>query len=129
MARAMSHFAASPEGSAEARLHQAMRAHPEYVAGERRACTMLMRATGGKAAIKTGAEGFFNAILPEQKLGIALKISDGTTRASECAMAAILVKIGVLEPDHPAVSAFLNAPIKNRRDIQTGWVRAAPALL
>ena len=129
MARAMAHFAASPDGSAEARLHEAMRAHPEYVAGEGRACTELMRACNGKAAIKTGAEGFFNAILPELKLGISLKISDGTTRASECAMAALLVKLGVLEPDHPTTRTVMNAPVRNRRDIQTGWIRPAPALL
>ena len=129
MARAMAHFAASPEGSAEARLHTAMRAHPELVAGNSRACTELMRATGGQVAIKTGAEGFYNAILPEKKLGIALKISDGTTRASECAIAAILVKLGVLEPDHPAVMALVNAPIRNCRDIVTGYIRPAPALL
>jgi L-asparaginase II len=129
MARAMARFAASPEDSAEARLHRAMRRHPEYVAGEGRTCTALMRACGGKVAIKTGAEGFYNAILPELKLGISLKISDGATRASECAMAAILVKLGVLEPDHPTTQAIMNAPIRNRRDIQTGWIRPAPALL
>lgn len=129
MARAMAHFAASPDGSAEARLHQAMRLHPEYVSGDTRACTELMRASGGKVAIKTGAEGFFNAILPEKKLGIALKIADGATRASECAMAAILVKVGVLEANHPAVTRLMNAPILNRQNIQTGWIRPAPALL
>ena len=129
MARAMAHFAASPEGSAEARLHQAMRQHPEYVAGEGQACTSLMRAMGGKVVVKTGAEGFYNAILPEQKLGIALKIEDGTTRASECAIAAILVKLGMLEPDHPATLSYMNAPIKNRRDVTTGYIRPAPALL
>jgi L-asparaginase II len=129
MARAMARFAASPEDSAMARLHRAMRSHPEYVSGEGRTCTALMRACGGKAAIKTGAEGFYNAILPDLKLGIALKISDGATRASECAMAAILVKLGVLEPDHPTTLTVMNAPIRNRRDIQTGWIRPAPALL
>lgn len=127
MARAMAHFAASPEDSAEARLHQAMRLHPEYVAGNGRACTELMRATNGKVAIKTGAEGFFNAIIPEKRLGVSLKIADGTTRASECAMAAILVRLGVLEPDHPATLQVMNAPIRNRRDIQTGWIRPTPA--
>ena len=129
MARAMARFAAAPEGSAEERLHRAMRAHPEYVAGDGKACTDLMRAANGKIAIKTGAEGFFNAILPDRKLGISLKISDGTTRASECAMAAILVKLGALEPDHPAVSNVMNAPIRNRRKIQTGWIRPAPPLI
>ena len=36
-----------------------------------------MRAMGGRVAIKTGAEAVFVAILPEQRLGIALKIADG----------------------------------------------------
>ena len=82
MARAMAHFAAAPDGSAEARLHQAMRLHPDLVAGEGRACTELMRAMDGKVALKTGAEGYFIAILPELKRGIALKAACGTTRAA-----------------------------------------------
>lgn len=129
MARAMAHFAASPEDSPEYRLHQAMRLHPEYVSGNTRACTELMRATGGKAVIKTGAEGFFNAIIPDRKLGIALKISDGASRASECALAAILVKLEVLQPDDPAVQKIMNAEVRNRAGLVTGWIRPAPALL
>ena len=129
MARAMAHFAASPEGSAEFRLHEAMRLHPDMVAGPGRACTELMRAMQGKVAIKTGAEGFYTAILPERKLGVALKISDGATRASECAIASILVKLGVLEPDHPATRAVMNTPVPNRRGIEAAFLRPAPALL
>ncbi|APE45009.1 L-asparaginase [Sulfitobacter alexandrii] len=129
MARAMAGFAAAPEGSAEARLHQAMRLHPELVAGEGRACTELMRAMDGKVALKTGAEGFFIAILPEQKLGIALKAACGTTRAAECAIAAILVRLGVLDPNHPATLKRMNAPITNRRDIVTGVLKPAADLL
>ena len=68
-------------------------------------------------------------IIPEQKVGIALKITDGTTRASECAIAAILIKRGVLAADHPVAMKYVNAPILNRRDITTGYMRAAPALL
>ncbi|MFT6676229.1 MAG: L-asparaginase II [Sulfitobacter sp.] len=128
MARAMAHFAAAPEGSAEARLHQAMRLHPELVAGEGRACTELMRAMNGKVALKTGAEGFFIAILPEQKLGIALKAACGTTRAAECAIAALLVRLGVLEANHPATLKRLNAPIKNWLGVETGILRPAAGL-
>jgi len=129
MAQAMAHFAAAPDDSAEAELHRAMRAHPELVAGEGRACTELMRAMEGRVAIKTGAEGFFIAILPEQQLGVALKVSDGATRASECALAALLVRLGVLAPDDPATQKVLNAPITNRAGRHTGWLRAAPALI
>ncbi len=128
MARAMAHFAAAPDDSPEAMLRGAMTRHPELVAGEGRACTNLMRAMDGRVAVKTGAEGFFIAIIPEKQLGVALKIADGTTRASECALAAILVKLGVLNADHPETRKYLNAPVLNRRDIQTGWQRAAPPL-
>lgn len=70
------------------RLVSAMIAHPLLVAGEGRACSEMMAAMRGRAAIKTGAEAVFVAILPEPGLGVALKIEDGATRASECAVAA-----------------------------------------
>ena len=129
LARAMARFAAAERDSPAGRLVRAMTAHPELVAGEGRACTALMRALGGRAAVKTGAEGVFIAIVPERRLGIALKIADGATRAAECAMAAILVKLGLLEPDDPAALAYINAPIRNWDGLQTGWQRAAPPLL
>lgn len=129
MARAMATFAAAPDGSAEERLRSAMMLHPELVAGKGRACTNLMRAMGGKVAVKTGAEAFFIAIIPEKKLGVALKIVDGGTRAAECAIAAILVKLGVLDAEHPETMKYLNAPIRNWRGIQTGTQRAAPPMI
>ncbi len=131
MARAMAFFAAarpdddSARASAAGRLREAMVAYPELVAGEGRACTELMRATGGRAALKTGAEAFFVAMIPEQKLGVALKIADGGTRGAECAIAAILVKLGVLNPDHPATRKRMNAPIRNWRGVETGMIRPA----
>jgi len=129
VARAMAHFAAAPDGSAEVRLHQAMRLHPELVAGEGRACTELMRAMDGKVALKTGAEGFFIAILPEQKMGIALKAACGTTRAAECAIAALLVRLGALDANHPATLKRMNAPIRNRADVVTGVLKPAAGLI
>jgi len=127
LSRAMAFFATAGDGSvrgrAARRLIAAMTGHPELVAGEGKACTELMRALDGRAAIKTGAEGVFVAILPERQFGIALKIEDGTTRASECALASILVDLGVLDPDHPATLNRRNAPLRNRRGIVTGYIR------
>lgn len=125
MARAMAGFAAAPTGSAAERLHQAMRLHPELVAGEGRACTELMRAMDGKVALKTGAEGYFIAILPDQKLGIALKAADGATRAAECGITALLVRLGALDADHPAARKRMNAPITNWDGLETGHLRPA----
>ena len=109
LARGMARFAASSEtGSARDRaaftIRQAMVTHPELVAGEGRACTRLMRAMGGHTAVKTGAEGVFVAILPDQGLGVALKIADGATRASEVAMTALLIRLGALDDCHPRPS-------------------------
>ncbi len=133
LARAMAFFASAQtrndtRSKAAASLVQAMVTYPELVAGEGRACTELMRAMDGKVAIKTGAEGVFIGILPEQKLGIALKISDGATRASECVMAALLVKCGVLDAKHPAAIARMTPPITNFAGLTTGHIRPSATL-
>ncbi|MEP2532322.1 asparaginase [Shimia sp.] len=134
MARAMAFFAAAREGqgirqTAAARLRNAMAAHPEFVAGEGRACTNLMRAMGHTVAVKTGAEAYFVAMLPEQKLGVALKVTDGTTIAAEAAIASILTKLGVLDSAHPTTQRYVNAPITNRRDIRCGVMKCASGFL
>ena len=131
LARAMQFFAAARPGGglragAAARLVQAMTAFPELVAGENRACTKLMRAMGGKVAVKTGAEGVFVAILPEQSRGVALKITDGATRASEAAITALLVYLGALAPDHPVVAELVPPVSRNWRGFATGGLRLAP---
>ncbi|WP_226779803.1 asparaginase [Oceaniglobus trochenteri] len=131
LAHAMARFAAARDGqgardSAMAQLREAMAAHPELVAGEGRACTELMRAMGNGVAIKTGAEAVFVAMLPERGLGVAIKIVDGATRASECAIAAILVALGVLDPEHPATRRRLGVPLLNRAGLQVGAIRRAP---
>lgn len=133
IAKAMAWFASAedrsdPASRAAVRLVNAMRTHPLLVAGEGRACTELMDAMGGRVAIKTGAEGFFVAIIPERKLGVALKITDGASRASACALATLLAEIGVLDKSHPIAQKYLNQPVINRRGIETGRIHAASAL-
>jgi L-asparaginase II len=130
LARAMATFAsAGGKGDARdqamARLVKTMGAHPELVAGEGRACTELMRAMGGKVAVKTGAEAVFIGIVPEKRLGIALKVEDGGDRASEAAITSLLVRLGVLEAGHPVVAKFLTGPIKNWRGKEVGERRLA----
>lgn len=130
MAQAMAKFATAREGhgareSAMHRLTHAMATHPELVAGEGRACTELMRAMDGRVALKTGAEAYFVAIIPEKGLGIALKVLDGGHRASEAAIAALLVRLGVLDAKHPTAVKWMTPPQINRRGIETGFQRFA----
>lgn len=129
LARAMAFFAAAPEDGtarerAAHRLTRAMASFPEFVAGEGRACTILMREMGGRVAIKTGAEAVFVAIIPEKQLGIALKIEDGNSRASEAAIAALLQRCGVLPPE--AAARYTHAAQRNCRGFVTGHVQLAP---
>jgi len=123
LARAMAKMAApeslgATRASAAKRLIDAMMAHPLLVAGERRACSMLMAAANGKAAVKTGAEGVFVGIIPTRGIGIAVKIEDGNHRASEAVMAALLVRLGMVEGTDPRVSRFLHRSDINRRGIK-----------
>lgn len=129
LARAMAQFAgATDQGDARSRamvrLRDAMAAHPDLVAGETRACTDLMRAMGGRVSVKTGAEAVYVAILPKQRLGIALKIVDGGVRAAEAAITALLIRHGALDAAHPVVSTYLG-PILNRRGDTVGATRRA----
>ncbi|SFR35836.1 asparaginase [Litoreibacter janthinus] len=130
LARAMARMAKPTVKGARAqaseRLVNAMRTHPELVAGEGGACTELMRAMNGKVAIKTGAEAVYVAILPEQGLGMALKIADGGTRAAEAAIAGLLVKYGALDANHPMARKRLHGPILNRNGLNTGHMRLSP---
>lgn len=129
LARAMAAFATPApglRGAAMARLASAMATYPEMVAGEGRACTDLMRAMGGRVAVKTGAEAVFVAILPDQRRGIALKIMDGGTRAAEAAITALLVRLGALDAAHPVVGKYLTDPHRNWRGLVTGDMRQAP---
>jgi L-asparaginase II len=132
-ARALAQFAAATDGAdarqtAMVRLREAMMAHPLMVAGEGRSCTRLMEVMGPRAAIKTGAEAVFGAIVPEHRIGIAVKIADGATRASEAVITQLLVALGLLDAAHPVARGYTYGPILNRRDIDTGHYRLTDTL-
>lgn len=129
LARALAQIAdpsqlTSTRRAAAERILRAMTAHPELVAGTGRPCTLLMRQNRA-IAVKTGAEGVYVAILPDLGLGVALKIDDGAGRASETAMAALLIALGALK-DEGAAASLAHAPVLNTRKVQVG-VRRAPA--
>ena len=127
MARLASGAGQGPERArAGQRLLSAMKAHPELMSGTDRACASLIRACQGGVVVKTGAEGFFVAILPERGLGVALKVEDGATRASEAIMAACLIQLGVLDPDNPVARNLTHSPVKNWAGVQVGERRVVP---
>ncbi len=130
LARAMGRFAgASDTGDRRARamhrLTRAMAQYPEMISGEGGTCTELMRAMAGRVTLKGGAEGVYIAILPEQRLGVALKIVDGSDRAKDAAITALLIHLGVLQADHPAARRWLTGPQRNWRGLEAAQLRSS----
>ena len=144
MARACALFAdpaavAPMRAAAIGRITGAMMAHPDLVAGTGRSDTVMMREARGRAATKAGAEGYYIAILPKasssealgqrnEGLGIALKIDDGAGRASEAAIAAMLLRYGAV-PKGGETEALAHGPVLNTRGAVVGEKRPSEALL
>lgn len=106
MARAFGRLAAAADGTAERAVADAMRAHPELVAGEGRDVTAIMRAVPGLVA-KDGFEGIQAIGLPDGT-GLALKISDGGDRARMPVAAAALTRLADDRSVRAAVEPFLS---------------------
>lgn len=119
LARAFRAFVLAEPGTAERRVADAMRAHPEYVAGTRRPDTWLMREVPGTLS-KMGAEAVQALALPDGR-ALAFKIDDGSTRALGPVLARALELLGV---DAPVVTRIGQAPLLGGAE-QVGEIRAA----
>ena len=88
------------------RVADAMRAHPEWVAGTARDAAALARSLPG-LLVKEGAEAVYVAGLPDGR-GIALKVEDGANRARPVAMAGVLRSMGF---DNEVIEQQAHAPL------------------
>ncbi|MFA7413890.1 MAG: asparaginase [Rhizobium sp.] len=114
---------------ASRRLMEACMAEPFYVAGTKRFCTKLMEVAPGKIFAKTGAEGVFCAVLPEKGISIAVKCEDGTTRAAEAMIAALLAKHFENDSaEQSALVAMANHSMFNWNGTHVGDIRVTDAL-
>ncbi|MEU4118992.1 asparaginase [Kitasatospora sp. NPDC028055] len=121
LARGYRSLVLAGEGTAQRRVADAMRAHPEYVAGTRRADTLLMRAVPG-ALSKMGAEAVQVVALADGR-ALAFKIDDGSERARGPVLAAALRRLGVAGADD-VVERIGAAPLFGG-GVPVGEVRAA----
>jgi len=111
-------------------LLDAMRQHPEYTSGTDHPMGKVIKATRGKIIFKIGAEGFLLAFVPDQKLGIAIKVSDGADRARVPALLAILQGLKLLDTDATRhLSKLMNPPILDTRNNIVGSIKPSPILL
>jgi L-asparaginase II len=121
---------ASPQSAPEKyrdgleRTFQAMKTHPEMVAGEGEIDTVLMQQIPGLVC-KQGADGYYGISLRETKhgpLGVVLKVEDGSTAAREPAVIRCLELLGVLSEDNTL--PWKRPTIRNHRKLETGYLEA-----
>jgi L-asparaginase II len=99
LARAFLALVEAEPGTPERRVADAMRAHPELVAGTGSEDTVLMEAMPG-LIVKRGADGVHAAAMAGAG-AVALKISDGSARARVPVLLAALRRLGLDVPDRP----------------------------
>jgi L-asparaginase II len=119
LARAYRAFVLAAPGTPERRVADAMRAHPEYVAGTRRSDTWLMRELPGTLS-KMGAEAVQAVALPDGR-ALAFKIDDGATRALGPVLARALTLMGL---NVPVLERIGHAPLLGGGQ-EVGEIRAA----
>jgi L-asparaginase II len=119
----------SERAKAAKRIFSACMNEPFHVAGTGRADTKLMEAGKGRVFTKTGAEGVFCAAVPQLGLGIALKCDDGTTRAAEVMVAAVLSRLLKDDAQLAAKMGEMATPtLTNWNGINVGSLRPVEAL-
>ncbi|MFI8996951.1 asparaginase [Streptomyces sp. NPDC053542] len=119
LARSYRHFVLAEPGTPERRVADAMRAHPEYVAGTRRPDTWLMREIPGVLS-KMGAEAVQALALPDGR-ALAFKIDDGATRTLGPVLARTLRLMGI---DAPVLDRIADVPLLGGAE-RVGKIRAA----
>lgn len=104
------------------RIMSACWSEPELVAGPGRADSVLMQKLPGEIFLKTGAEGVYCGSFPRLGLGFALKIDDGTKRASAGAAMALI------EHFLPAARGLISKRVvRNWRGLEVGLNRSSAA--
>lgn len=81
----------SPEG----RVAAAMTQHPQLTSSPGREPAQIMEAAEGRFLVKEGAEGLLCVCAPGEDWGLALKVEDGSRRASGPAVVEVLARAGL----------------------------------
>ena len=94
---------------------------PEITGGNNSLNSILTKLSNGKIFFKNGAEGFFVALIPEQKSALAVKIMDGAARAAEVAIAGLISELKII--DESQIEKFRNRSVINSTDQIIGHMK------
>jgi L-asparaginase II len=110
-------------GDAVRRLFRAIREEPVLLDGTGGFGTDLVLATGGRMIGKVGAEGLFCIAVPQEGLGIAVKVEDGSRRATYPAVVELLKEMKLLaRKEVDALAAHHRPVVLNRQQTEVGRI-------
>lgn len=124
MALAWARFGRGEGDDTAARVLHAMRTRPFLIGGTDRFDSVLIEETDGRVVAKIGAEGVHCVTIPEQGVGIAVKVDDGAQRAQFPAVIRVLQAFDALPAElSPRLEDFLRRPVRNTRGEVVGEIR------
>ena len=123
---------ANGEGSTEEmraairRLKVAITEYPHMVSGEKRLDLNLMRSFPGNIVCKGGAESLQAIGFSDPKIGIAIKVLDGSPRALGAIVIEVLRQLGLISDIEKYLNlrSYVKPEIRNARDRVTGHIAA-----
>ncbi len=115
---------ADQDAPAASRVCQAMQEHPRLVSWRGHLTDKLGQHLGTRLVSKGGAEGVFGIGLPERKLGIAIKMLDGSARGIAAVTCRLLADF-FPDADWPTIERDVNPPLLNTRRDEVGVILPA----
>ena len=110
--------------SSAALIREALASYPDYLAGEDRYDSQLIRITQGRVLGKMGAEGVFALCVPAKKIGVAVKVEDGNFRALYPAVTETLMQLNMISQlEYDALNAWHNPILYNHAGTEVGRIR------
>ena len=111
-----------------ATIRDAMKEHPDLVAGPGRLDTLLMNAIPS-AVTKVGAEAVHAIGLVDRGVGIAIKVEDGSRRGLGPAVVSVLEALGLLgEAERRALAHLAGEELRNAAGLEVGAIRGVAKL-
>jgi L-asparaginase II len=108
------------------RLRSAMAGHPRHIAGPGELDTDIIEVTSGRLIAKLGAEGLLCIAAPDDGLGIAISILDGSERPRTAAALATLEQLDLLrESEREELRDRQSTAVTNFNGWTVGEMRAA----
>jgi L-asparaginase II len=108
------------------RLRSAMAGHPRHIAGPGELDTDIIEVTSGRLIAKLGAEGLLCIAAPDDALGIAISILDGSERPRTAAALATLEQLDLLrDSEREELRDRQSTAVTNFNGWTVGEMRAA----